>query len=46
MLSEILYIYIYGFKFVLFGDFNQLPSVEADHYDIVNSEVFAEICDG
>jgi hypothetical protein len=26
---------IYGFKFVLFGDFYQLPSVEANHYDIV-----------
>jgi hypothetical protein len=29
---------IYGFKFVLFGDFYQLPSVEANHYDMVNSE--------
>ena len=37
---------IYGFKFVLFGDYNQLPSVEAIHYDILNSEVFSEICDG
>lgn len=37
---------IYGFKFVLFGDFNQLPSVESIHYDVINSEVFAEICDG
>ena len=37
---------IYGFKFVLFGDFYQLPSVEANHYDVFNSEVFAEICDG
>jgi hypothetical protein len=37
---------IYGFKFVLFGDFYQLPSVETNHYDVVNSEVFAEICDG
>ncbi len=26
--------------------FYQLPSVEANHYDIVNSEVFAEICNG
>ena len=37
---------IYGFKFVLFGDFYQLPSVESIHYDVLNSEVFAEICDG
>jgi hypothetical protein len=37
---------IYGFKFVLFGDFYQLPSVESKHYDVVNSEVFSEICDG
>ncbi len=36
---------IYGFKFVLFGDFYQLPSVESKHYDVVNSEVFSEICD-
>ncbi len=38
------------FKFVLFGDFHQLPSVENNHYDIFNIEVFAEfaaeICDG
>jgi hypothetical protein len=38
--------YIYGFKFVLFGDIHQLPSVEAKHYDVFNSELFAEICDG
>ena len=37
---------IYGFKFVLFGDFYQLPSVEAKHYNVFNSELFAEICDG
>jgi hypothetical protein len=37
---------VYGFKFVLFGDFNQLPSVESIHYGVINSEVFAEICDG
>jgi len=37
---------IYGFKFVLFGDFYQLPSVESKHYDVVNSELFSEICDG
>jgi hypothetical protein len=35
---------IYGFKFVLFGDFFQLPSVEAKRYNVLNSEVFAEIC--
>ncbi len=37
---------IYGFKFVLFGDFYHLPSVESKQYDVVNSEVFSEICDG
>ena len=37
---------IYWFKFVLFGDFYQLPSVEVNHYDVVNSQVFAEICGG
>ena len=37
---------IYGFKFVLFGGFYQLPSVEAKHYNVFNSELFAEICDG
>jgi hypothetical protein len=26
--------------------FYQLPSVEANHYDVVNSEVFSEIRDG
>jgi hypothetical protein len=36
----------YGFKFVLFGDFYQLPSVESKHYDVVNCEVFSEICNG
>ncbi len=35
-----------GFKFVLFGDFYQLLSVESKHYDVVNSEVFSEISDG
>jgi hypothetical protein len=35
---------IYGFKFVLFGDFFQLPSVEAKRYNVLQSEVFAEIC--
>jgi hypothetical protein len=36
---------IYGFKFVLFGDFYQLPSVESKQYNVVSSEVFCEICD-
>ena len=26
--------------------FYQLPSVETNHYDVFNSDVFAEICDG
>ncbi len=30
----------------MFGDFNQLPSVESIHYDVVNSDLFSEICDG
>ncbi len=32
----------------MFGDFYQLPSVEAEanHYAVVHSKVFAEICDG
>jgi hypothetical protein len=37
---------IYDFKLDLFGDYHQLPSVEAIHCDILNSEVFSEICDG
>jgi hypothetical protein len=37
---------IYGFKFILFGDCNQLPSVDSIHYDILNSGVFSETCDG
>ena len=36
----------YNFKFILIGDFNQLPPVESKVYDVQNSEVFAEICDG
>ncbi len=36
---------ISGFKFVIWY-FYQLPSVEANHYDVVNSEVFSEICGG
>jgi hypothetical protein len=35
---------IYGFKFVLFGDFYQLPSVESKHYDVVNSDFFKYVC--
>ena len=30
----------------MFGYFYQLPSVEAKHYDVINSEVFSEICNG
>jgi hypothetical protein len=37
---------IYGFEFVLFGDYTQLPSLEAIRDDIQNGEVFSEICDG
>ena len=37
--------YIHGFKFVLFADFINCQ-VESKHYDVVNSEVFSEICDG
>ena len=37
---------IYGFKFILIGDFAQLDSIESKHYDVINSEVFADICDG
>jgi hypothetical protein len=36
----------YGFKFVLFGDFEQLKPVEKKSYDVKNSEVFAELVDG
>ena len=37
---------IYGFKFILIGDFHQLDSIESIHYEVINSEVFADICDG
>ena len=37
---------IYGFKFILIGDFAQLDSIESKHYDVINSEVFSDICDG
>ena len=37
---------IYGFKFILIGDFHQLDSIESIHCDVINSEVFADICDG
>ena len=36
----------YNFKFILIGDFNQLDPVESKVYNVQNSEVFAEICDG
>jgi hypothetical protein len=35
----------YNFKFVLLGDFEQLPPVENKIYDVKNSEVFAELAD-
>jgi hypothetical protein len=37
---------IYGFKFVLVGDFGQLPAVEEKTYNVEMSDVFAELCDG
>jgi hypothetical protein len=35
----------YNFKFVLLGDFSQLPPIENKIYDVKNSEVFAELAD-
>jgi ATP-dependent exoDNAse (exonuclease V) alpha subunit len=35
----------YNFKFILLGDFEQMPSVEKTNYDVENSEVFAELAD-
>jgi len=35
----------YNFKFVLLGDFSQLPPIEKTTYDVKNSEVFAELAD-
>jgi hypothetical protein len=35
-----------GFKSIFFSDFYQLPSIEANHYDVLHSEVFSEICEG
>ncbi len=37
---------LYRFQFILIGDFAQLDSVESKHYDVINSAVFADICDG
>jgi hypothetical protein len=37
---------IYKFKFVLVGDFAQLDPVEERKYNVLHSEVFAELCDG
>ena len=37
---------IYKFKFILVGDFSQLPAVEENNYDVLNSELFAELADG
>ena len=36
---------IYGFIFILAGDMAQLLSIEDKHYDVVNSEVFADLVD-
>jgi hypothetical protein len=36
----------YNFRFVLTGDFGQLPAVETYTYDVESSEVFSELCDG
>jgi len=37
---------IYKFRYILVGDFNQLPPVEENNYDVLNSELFAELADG
>ena len=37
---------IYEFKYILVGDFNQLPPVEQNNYDVLKSELFAELVDG
>ena len=37
---------IYKFKFVLVGDFAQLDPVEEKKYNVLHSEIFAELCDG
>ena len=37
---------IYGFKFVLVGDFGQLPAVEEKVFDVEASQIFYELCDG
>ncbi len=37
---------IYGFIFILSGDFLQLPPVEAIEYNVMDSQVFHYICDG
>ena len=36
----------FNFKFILMGDFGQLDPVESKHYNVLNSEVFAELVDG
>ena len=35
----------FNFKFILIGDFGQLDPVESKIYDVINSEVFAELVD-
>ena len=37
---------LYGFKFILSGDFGQLPPVEDKEYNVKDSQTFIEICDG
>jgi hypothetical protein len=37
---------LYGFIFILSGDFGQLPPVEAIEYDVLSSQVFHYVCDG
>ena len=37
---------IYGFIFILVGDFYQLPSIEDKRYNVINSELLADLADG
>ncbi len=40
MVVQSIYLLIY-----INGDFAQLDSIEPKHYDVINCEVFADICD-
>ncbi len=40
MVVQSIYLFIY-----INGDFAQLDSIESKPYDVINSEVFADICD-